>query len=728
VDANPAAEQFYGWSVKQLKGKNIAEINQLSEKEIHKDIELAKAEERNLFMFRHQLANGEIRDVEVYSNPIEIGGIPLLFSIIHDVTRQNEQEEQRKQAEIKLAESEKHFRLFYENAPILYQSLDIEGNILEVNDVWLRTLGYKREEVVGHSIKEYLTEESVGILQEIFPKFISTGRVHNIEYELVSKNKEKIVVVIEGLIATDKSGKFQRTHCVLHNVTERRHAEQQIRLLSRSVEQSPVSVIITDINGGILYVNPKFTEVTGYSGEEAIGKTPDLLKSGEHPPSFYKKLWDTILSGNEWRGEFRNKKKNGEFYWDSSTISPILNEKGDIAYFVGVQEDVTEKKRLHDELVKAKEKAEESDRLKSAFLANISHEIRTPMNGILGFMDLLSEPELEESTKNRYIDIINKSGERLMTTINDIIEISKLEAGQLKVQISDVDISAVMDYLFGFFKHQADETGIQLKVNNRLSGTDAIIRADRQKLEGVLINLIRNAIKFTRKGFVEFGSHLENGQLLFYVRDTGIGIPTDRLKAIFDRFVQADIKLTRPYEGSGLGLSIAKGYTELLGGKIEVESEEGKGSTFNFFIPFQPAKSRIRKTAATSFSKGKPRGKKLILITEDDEISNLLLEEIFAEKDFELLHTVNGEDAVKASKEHPDIDLILMDIRLPGMNGIEATQQIRKFNKKVPILAQTAYAMPGDKENALKAGCNDYISKPIDKQSLLAKINRLLMK
>lgn len=257
---------------------------------------------------------------------------------------------------------------------------------------------------------------------------------------------------------------------------------------------------------------------------------------------------------------------------------------------------------------------------------------------------------------------------------------------------------------------------------------DALIKADRQKLEGVLINLIRNAIKFTREGFVEFGNRLEDGQLLFYIRDTGVGIPADRLKAIFDRFVQADLKLTRTYEGSGLGLSIAKGYTELLGGKIEVESEEGKGSTFNFFIPFLPAESHARKTVATSLSKGEPGGKKLILIAEDDEISNILLEEIFAEGDFKLLHTVTGEDAVKACKEHSDIDLILMDIRMPGMNGIEATQQIRKFNKKVSILAQTAYAMPGDKENALEAGCNDYISKPIDKQLLLAKINRLLRK
>ncbi len=640
----------------------------------------------------------------------------------------NKQEEQRKQAEIKLAESEKHFRLFYENAPILYQSLDAEGNILEINDMWLKTLGYEREEVVGHSIKEYLTEESIGTLQEVFPKFLSTGSIHNAEYELISKKKEKIVVVIEGMIATNKSGEFQRTHCVLHNVTEQRYAEQQIRLLSRSVEQSPVTVMITDLDGRLIYVNPKFTEVTGYSEEEAIGKNPSLLKSGKHPPSFFKKLWDTILSGNEWKGEFRNKKKSGEIYWDSSTISPILNEKGDIAYFVGVQEDVTEKKKLHDELVKAKEKAEESDRLKSAFLANISHEIRTPMNGILGFMNLLSEPDLEENTKNRYISIINKSGERLMTTINDIIEISKLEAGQLQVQISEVDISAVMDYLFGFFRHQATAKGILLKVNSQLSGSDAVIKTDRQKLEGLLINLIRNAIKFTRKGFIEFGNCLEAGQLQFYVRDTGIGIPPDRLEAIFDRFVQADLKLTRPYEGSGLGLSIAKGYTELLGGKIEVESEEGKGSVFYFTIPFQPAKSSVRKTATVSPSKGKPVEGKIILIAEDDEISNLLMEEIFAKGNFKLLHTYKGEDTVKICKEHSDIDLILMDIRMPDMNGLEVTRQIRKFNKTVPILAQTAYAMPGDKESALKAGCNDYISKPIDKQLFMAKVNSLLKK
>jgi PAS domain S-box-containing protein len=381
---------------------------------------------------------------------------------------------------------------------------------------------------------------------------------------------------------------------------------------------------------------------------------------------------------------------------------------------------VNVKERLEKEqkLIGAKEKAEESDRLKTSFLANMSHEIRTPMNGIIGFLDLLKEPDLSEENKAAYINIVTQSGHRLLETINDIIEISKIEAGELKINCSSVNISELIGYYHGFFRQQTDQKGLTYLISNQLPDDVLSFQTDRNKLESIITNLIKNAIKFTSSGSVEFGCSIKADDLVFYVKDTGAGIPSDKLKVIFDRFVQADISITRPQEGSGLGLSIVKAYIEMLNGKIWVDSIPGHGSTFSFSIPFIPvteSKSTIK--YLNSFPEAND-SIATILIVEDDFASYLYLEKLLSAKGVTFLHTTNGSDTVKIVRENPDISIILMDIRLPGISGLEATRQIRMFNKTIPIIAQTAYSLNGDKEMAIESGCNDYISKPVNRSEL----------
>ncbi|MBN1924879.1 MAG: PAS domain S-box protein, partial [Prolixibacteraceae bacterium] len=373
---------------------------------------------------------------------------------------------------------------------------------------------------------------------------------------------------------------------------DRQLTEEKAWKLSRAIEQSPVSVIITNRKGLIEYTNPFFTELTGYRFEEVKGKNPNIFRSGHHTTAFYKDFWDTILLGHNWEGEFLNKKKNGELYWANAVVAPIVNSDGVITNFVSIKEDITQRKKMIEELVVAKEKAQESDKLKSAFLANMSHEIRTPMNGILGFLELLQEPDLEEKEKTDYINIVNKSGERLLSTINDIIEISKIESGDIQITRQEIKLLPFLSHYHGFFLSQAKEKGLQLKIVH-CKNAPATIYADKTKLHSILSNLIKNAIKFTDHGSVEFGCNLHtDNDLRFYVKDTGKGIDPEKQNTVFGRFVRADISLSSGYEGAGLGLSITKGYVEALGGSIWIESEPGKGSCFYFTIPVVKEKQK----------------------------------------------------------------------------------------------------------------------------------------
>ncbi len=378
------------------------------------------------------------------------------------------------------------------------------------------------------------------------------------------------------------------------------------------------------------------------------------------------------------------------------------------------------------QLLEAKEKAEESDRLKSAFLANMSHEIRTPMNGILGFSELLKTPGLTGDQQQEYIRIIGKSGARMLNIINDIVDISKIEAGLMKLEMKESNINEQIKFLCAFFKPEVEAKGMKLTFKNPLPDKEAIIKTDDVKVYAILANLVKNAIKYSQKGTIEIGYDKTPDKFEFFVKDTGMGIPKARQAAIFERFVQADIEDRDARQGAGLGLAITKSYVEMLGGKIWVESQEGIGSCFFFNIPYSTdlvAETTVQQL--TPSDKSDSVRKLKILIAEDDEVSEMLITLIinmFAE---EILRARSGVEAVEICRNNPDIDLILMDIRMSEMGGYEATRQIRLFNKHVIIVAQTAYGLTGDREIAIESGCNDYITKPINQDELLALIKSI---
>ncbi len=397
--------------------------------------------------------------------------------------------------------------------------------------------------------------------------------------------------------------------------------------------------------------------------------------------------------------------------------------------------DITKQKQTENELKIAKEKAEESERLKSVFLANMSHEIRTPMNGILGFAELLKDHKLRDEEQQKYIEIIEKSGTRLLNIINDIISISKIESHQTEVTVTDTNVNEQVEYIYQFFKKEAEQKKLHLTFQNSLSANDVYIKTDREKLYAVLTNLVKNAIKFTQTGGIEFGYVKKDEFLEFFVKDTGTGIPDAQKEIIFERFRQGNESLTRNKEGSGLGLSISKAYIEMLGGKIWVTnnpdliSVNGNGlNTGSIFYFNLPAVSVIKQKKILLDSEidheiKVPARKLKILIIEDDKSSELLLRNILKKVAKEFLHVSNGIEAVETCKNNPDIDLIMMDINLPGLNGYEVTRRIREFNTELIIISQTAYAMLGDRENSLLAGCNDYISKPINRIALRKMVN-----
>jgi signal transduction histidine kinase len=432
--------------------------------------------------------------------------------------------------------------------------------------------------------------------------------------------------------------------------------------------------------------------------------------------------------------ELRIYHKNGSTIWVELSFSFLCDKDHKPSGIVTVLRDITARKISEAELIRAKEKAEESDRLKSAFLANMSHEIRTPMNGILGFAGLLKEPNLTGEDHQNYIRIIEKSGIRMLNIINNIVDIAKIASGQVEIITNESNINEQIEYVYRFFKQEVESKKIRFSFTNALPDSDAIIQTDREKLYAILINLVRNAVKFTDFGSIEFGYTVEGTDLdpesfvppqplKFFVKDTGIGVRKDRQAAIFERFVQADIADKKAYQGAGLGLSISKAYVEMLGGTIWVESEEGAGSIFYFTIPFTKKNQDLSHAAPPDKNEG--NGNLLtVLIAEDDETSEMFIATVVKKISQAVIRVKTGLEAVETCKSNPGIDLVLMDLSMPKMNGFEATRQIRQFNRDVIIIAQTAYGLAGDREKALAAGCNDYIAKPIRGAELLKLIRK----
>ncbi len=512
----------------------------------------------------------------------------------------------------------------------------------------------------------------------------------------------------------------------------------ELRKLYNAVEHSSAVILITDTEGGIEYVNPKFVQVTGYERAEALGKTPRILKSGDMPSEIYEELWKTIKSGEEWRGIFHNKKKNGEFYWAASSISPVKDTSGSITNLVGIQEDITAIKLFEQELQKAKAAAESANQAKSYFLASMSHEIRTPMNAIIGMTEILLDGPLDGEQK-KYVETLRSAGENLLNIINDILDISKIEAGYLELESVPFDLKELLDAACGIMSVRTSEKGIDISCMI-MPDVPVRLKGDPGRLRQVLLNLIGNAVKFTEEGGIRIeaalaGKDLSAATIQFSINDTGIGIPEEKIDGIFEKFTQADPSTTRKYGGTGLGLTISQHLVELMGGKIWVSSTPGVGSTFYFTVLLGIEDERTAgvstvteaaSTAPAASSAAKELKPLRILLVDDSGDNRLLVQSFLKKTPFTIDTAENGNIAVEKFKDSA-YDIILMDIQMPVMDGYEATRQIRRWEqsrglKKTPVLALTAYALLEEVRKCQEAGCSGHLAKPIKKQDLLNAI------
>ncbi|MGD2034530.1 MAG: PAS domain S-box protein [Bacteroidales bacterium] len=643
----------------------------------------------------------------------------------------------RKNVELAIIESEKRLNGILNNLQgMAYKCRNNREWNMEYISAGCKALtGYHMEELTGEnalSFNEIIHPDHREKVWDQVQEAVKKGLQFHIEYKIIRKDKKEKWVMDRGSGFYNDDGKVSHIEGLITDITKIKETELELNKLSRAVYQAPALIIITDITGHIEYVNPKFTEVTGYSFEEVYRKNPNILKSGNHSKDFYKEMWKTILSGKTWSGEIVNKKKNKGLYWESALISPVMDSEGKITHFVAINEDITEKKRTEFELIKAKEKAEESDRLKSAFLSNMSHEIRTPMNGIIGFSSLLASKNLTQETTEYYKDLITKSSNQLLSIVNDIIDISKIVSDQVELNLIPVDLYVIMHDVSMDYKKKAKEKGLDYIVKKKLPENQSKIVTDPSKLIQILGHLLDNAIKFTKTGSVELGVVSMNKEVKFFVKDTGIGINKNMYDKVFQRFRQAEETHTREYGGTGLGLSISKAYVEVLGGKIWIESVRNKGTTFYFTLPCKKCTNKKsdtnEKDINISTMINQNWSDNTILIADDEPLVIDYFREVLASTGIKMHFARNGKETISFVKDNPSIDLVLLDIRMPLMNGFEVFDKIKKLRPDLPVIAQTAYAFAQDREKILTAGFVDYIAKPIHNNLLLEKIASYLKK
>ncbi|MBI1937488.1 MAG: PAS domain S-box protein [Ignavibacteriales bacterium] len=574
VDVNESAVKFYGYTKEfMLSSLKISDINISTQWEILEELHNSRKERRGYFLFRHKLASGEIRDVEVYSGPVNIKGKDLLVNIVHDIT-------ERKKMEKALNESEERFRDFFERNVAGVFITDTSGNIKACNSTFAKMYEF---DSVQHALAS--NAYSLYLDPRERDRFLDAVRKNktlmSYESKLKTAKGNTIYITDNAVGVFDEDGKLVELQGFAVDVTKQKLAETEAKRFSHALEHAPASIIITDNDGKILYVNSKFTAVTGYKPGEVIGRETLVLKSGYMPPELYNNMWNTILSGRDWCGEFQNKKKNGELYWVSTSISPLVNNDGDIINFIAIQEDMTEKKAALEAIVKAKEAAETADRLKSEFLAQMSHEVRTPINAILNIAELLKD--YIDFEKNSEAEIlfraIKDSNTRLVRTFDLILNMSQIHTGNYKPVFTDEKLyEDLLLPLFDVFNKKAVLKNVVLNIVNNSSAKPVTI--DKYSVQQIFSNLIDNAIKFTEHGSVTIQIDEIDNQTHVQIIDTGIGIAEEFLSHIFDAFSQEQHGYSRNFEGTGLGLSLVKKYCEINNASISVESEKGTGTTF----------------------------------------------------------------------------------------------------------------------------------------------------
>jgi len=742
---NKSVENNLGYSLKELYGKNLNVLDPVYGKKFHQHFLELKKGELPAFETAHIDTRGKKHSKLIKSFYLQIGSKEFVCGFAEDITDQ-------KKSALKLKQSEQLFQKLANMSPVGIFRTQADGLTTYVNPKWCELSGLQPNEALDN-----------GWLKAVHPDDVKRISVQWTEHSGNSKNSEAeyrflrpdgtIVWVLGNAIPEIINGETVGYVGTITDITDIKIAENslkhrasevdaQFKKYKELIELATDAFFHGDSKGNLILVNQAACKLTGYSEDELltlnitnlfnddeINRVPlryDLLKKGltvKNERVIVKKDKTTAIV------EMNSRQMPDGTY--QSFLRDITERKNTERLIKQQNEEIEaqneEYKQLNIELLEAKAKAEESDRLKSAFLANMSHEIRTPMNAICGFSKLLERDNIDESKRKDYVDIINTNSQELLSIINDIIDISKIESGLTKVHANIFCLNSLIENIYKTHLNTATSKGIELLMRKGLPNSRSTIESDEQKVKQILNNLIVNALKYTHKGKIEIGYAIKKNSIEFIVSDTGIGISSKDHKLIFDRFQQVEDATSDSRRGTGLGLPISKAFAELLGGKMWLESEFGKGSTFYFTIPYAPVEKPLEEDDNnTVVLPNWPN--KTILIVEDDKSNLQFLNEILSSSNAKLLTAVDGEDALNIFGKTPNIDLILMDIKLPKINGIDVTKAIRRKNKTIPIIAQTAYAFESDREAALNAGCNAFLSKPIEKDLLIETINRIFSK
>ncbi len=626
-----------------------------------------------------------------------------------------------------LRESEERFRLAVENSPVPVMIHDEEGKVLMLSKGWTSFSGYSLNDiptVADWTRAAFNTHDCSE--KAFYDQLININETKDIgEWALNTKNGDTRIwdfhVTPLGRVSEGKRV-FQSLGT---DVTESRKMQKKLieseAYYRTLIDISPDGIITTDLKGKITYSSIKSWVI--FDIPDGMSPNGTIITDWVMPEEKQKVRvrFAGLVSGtavNETK-EYYLKKFQGKPFWAELSSSPLSDRDGNMSGLLIVCRDISERKEFEKELIFERDRAEENDKLKTAFLHNISHEIRTPMNAIIGFSTLLAEPGQHDEQKDLYSEIIMNSCDQLVEVVSDIIEISNIEAGILKYKKGTFNINSQFASIYSQYLVKASGKEIVLNYSTMLSDDEAVIETDLSKLVTIMTNLLNNAFKFTHTGTIEFGCSKEGNLLRLYVSDTGIGIPEDKQSRIFERFYQVEHSVSRGYEGAGLGLSISKAFAEFLGGNISVRSKSGEGSLFVVTLPYTKADEKdLNAGIRLSRNKTSFSSTKTILVAEDDDNNYRLIERILSAPDWKVIRATNGREAVEMCYSSPAPDVILMDIKMPVMDGYSAAGEIKKLWPHIPVIAHTAYAYESDREKAMESGCDYYISKPIKKDEL----------
>jgi len=672
-------------------------------------------------------ATGKLTDVlynaSVYKD--DKGNVLGVFAAARDITSQKQ--------------ASQYARSLIEASLDPLVTISPEGKITDVNEASVKVTGETRDKLIGTDFSNYFTEPQKA--RKGYKQVFEKGFVSDYPLTIRHATGKLTDVLYNASVYKDDKGNVLGVFAAARDVTEIKRIAKEISDYKNTLDKFAI-VAITDQKGIIDYVNENFCKISKYNREELIGQDHRIVNSGYHPKDFIRGIWITIANGKMWKGEIKNKAKDGTIYWVDTTIVPFLDEHGKPNKYVAVRTDITEQKRITEELKESKEVAELAKILaedakgiaesalqsKQQFLANMSHEIRTPMNAILGFTKILLKADLEPKQKE-YLDAIKASSDGLLVLINDILDLAKVDAGKMTFEQLPFKMDFSLSKMHQVFDLKIKEKNLELvkEYDNKIP---VVLIGDSVRLHQILLNLLSNAVKFTPKGKITVAVRLlkednENATIEFAITDTGIGIPEDKLESIFENFQQATSSISLAFGGTGLGLAISKQLVEKQGGTIVVKSKVNEGSTFSFTLSFQKPNGANKEESAEVELEKEIKDIK-ILVVEDIKLNQLLMRTILDDFKFKYDIADNGKIAIEKMQTET-YDIILMDLQMPEMNGFEATEYIRNTMKsKIPIIALTADVTTFNVEKCKAVGMNDYVSKPLDERILHTKIIKLL--